>query len=738
MLEIDSEDVEEGYAELERYFKQLLVAHTKCQMLLEHDEPKFSDLVEKLDKSVHLIKRRIIERSLNGSVDSSSQKPRITQNPTEPRTQQDQVESRKPESEAGATKNAHLMELARLKQLKLEQQYITKKSQAQIEAELIENELQIAIAQSKLEVFSKTDPLVDIPLDISSNESYVNDYVTKHSTPAVNAPIKVPHHPSLPKSYAVSSSSLSFRRRLSPLNNDALSVAPSQSISIAPPCSISGYIQGANLPRPQAASNNFFNDPINSSIIRPNAQSPSPSLAVAETSPPHSPQQPTMEPPTIKQTSTSQPLDQTYELFSQMMGYLQAPDADISPFYGNPLNFEFFMASFHEAVERKIRDPKGCLTRLLRYLKGEPHELVQGCIYMPSDQGFKYAKELLKKRYGDPYRVYSEYMKELKEWPKIKPNDAQAFRKFHSFLIKFKSTTDCHKSSRSNSPEVLQTLSKKIPSYLQNRWGKIVLKVRKVGDEATLEHFIQLVEDEVTLVNDPLFSHVALSDPKSKLEKKGPFLKTGLNKVPPSDNRRKLKCILCDQNHHLDDCANFVKLPPKDRHDYVFNKRLCYCCLKPTSSKHTAKTCNRKKKCTSCEELHPTSLHDYYVPPTKTGRIASNLDDSIGLCVVPVRLFHKGSPNFVKTFALLDNGSQGTFINTDFLQEIDACSTTTSLSIKTIHGERTEKCRAIDDLVVSPVHDDSIRIHLPRTYSQSDLPVDDEDVPTKERLKSVV
>ena len=75
------------------------------------------------------------------------------------------------------------MELARLKQLKLEQQYIKKKKQAQIEAELIENELQIAIAQSKLEVFSKTDPMADIPLVIPSDNSYVNDYVAKHSTP---------------------------------------------------------------------------------------------------------------------------------------------------------------------------------------------------------------------------------------------------------------------------------------------------------------------------------------------------------------------------------------------------------------------------------------------------------------------------------------------------------------------------------------------------------------------------
>ena len=45
------------------------------------------------------------------------------------------------------------MDLARLKQLKLEQQYIKKKKQAQIEAELIENELEIAIVQSKLSIF---------------------------------------------------------------------------------------------------------------------------------------------------------------------------------------------------------------------------------------------------------------------------------------------------------------------------------------------------------------------------------------------------------------------------------------------------------------------------------------------------------------------------------------------------------------------------------------------------------
>ena len=88
----------------------------------------------------------------------------------------------------------------------------------------------------------------------------------------------------------------------------------------------------------------------------------------------------------------------------------------------------------------------------------------------------------------------------------------------------------------------------------------------------------------------------------------------------------------------------------------------------------------------------------------------------------------------VEIFALLDTGSQGTFIDEDVLKEINATGLDTTISVKTIHGERTDKCKVIEGLVVSPTFNDSIRIPLPRTYSQSGIPVDDEDIPTKERV----
>ena len=85
-------------------------------MLLDDDERKYANLVKELDKSVYHLKRKIAERSLDD---------------------QDLYEPKRAHSEASASissrqsiKDTRLMELARLEQLKLEQQYIRKKRQA--------------------------------------------------------------------------------------------------------------------------------------------------------------------------------------------------------------------------------------------------------------------------------------------------------------------------------------------------------------------------------------------------------------------------------------------------------------------------------------------------------------------------------------------------------------------------------------------------------------------------------
>lgn len=83
--------------------------------------------------------------------------------------------------------------------------------------------------------------------------------------------------------------------------------------------------------------------------------------------------------------------------------------------------------------------------------------------------------------------------------------------------------------------------------------------------------------------------------------------------------------------------------------------------------------------------------------PNQSQCVGSNSDVSIGLCIVRVKISLKSDRHsYVETFALLDTGSQGTFIVEDMLRKVNVTGLDTTISVKTIHGERTDKFKAIE------------------------------------------
>ena len=71
-----------------------------------------------------------------------------------------------------------------------------------------------------------------------------------------------------------------------------------------------------------------------------------------------------------------------------------APDVDLDVFDVNSLEYHNFMTLFHELVEKRIDDPKGRLTRLIRYTKGDPKDIIQHCVQQPPSVGYKNAKKI--------------------------------------------------------------------------------------------------------------------------------------------------------------------------------------------------------------------------------------------------------------------------------------------------------------------------------------------------------
>ena len=152
-----------------------------------------------------------------------------------------------------------------------------------------------------------------------------------------------------------------------------------------------------------------------------------------------------------------------------------APDVDIETFDGNALNYNYFMALFREVVESKVDDPRGKLIRLIKCTSGDTREIIKHCIQLPSNEGYKHAKYLLDKVYGDPHKILASYRKEVKNWQPVKFGDSTAFRQLHNFLLRCKSVATNQKWNALNTTDMLCMLASKLPSSIMERWNREVL-----------------------------------------------------------------------------------------------------------------------------------------------------------------------------------------------------------------------------------------------------------------------
>ena len=153
----------------------------------------------------------------------------------------------------------------------------------------------------------------------------------------------------------------------------------------------------------------------------------------------------------------------TSDMFCKLLRLQSAPDIDIETFDGNVLNYHYFIALCREVVESKGDDPRGKLTRLIKYTSGDARELIKHCIQLPSNEGFKHAKYLLEKAYGNPQKILASHRIEVKNWQPIKFGGAVACRWFHNFLLRCKSVATNQKWNTLDTPDIVCKLTSKLP-----------------------------------------------------------------------------------------------------------------------------------------------------------------------------------------------------------------------------------------------------------------------------------
>ena len=80
-------------------------------------------------------------------------------------------------------------------------------------------------------------------------------------------------------------------------------------------------------------------------------------------------------------------------------------------------------------------------------------------------------KELLKKKYGNKYRINEEMMRKAREWPEIKKNDSTALEKLSLFLHECANTvTSLDIKGELDYAANIKTLVNKLPYNLRDKW----------------------------------------------------------------------------------------------------------------------------------------------------------------------------------------------------------------------------------------------------------------------------
>ena len=234
----------------------------------------------------------------------------------------------------------------------------------------------------------------------------------------------------------------------------------------------------------------------------------------------------------------------------------------------------------------------------------------------------------------------------------------------------------------------------------------------------------------------------------------------------PGPKRTVTKCPLCHRDHALERCHDFKKKMLENRIEFIKAKGLCFGCLK---SGHLSISCQSRLSCDECDKLHPTLRHSTgpirrrskantsnrpaEVPSpinSSSGSSASNKESAnanasvctsafssngefIKSIVVPVVLYHKENPSIeIKTYELLDNGSDSNFIKSSTLRKLDVDGPQMTLNLNTMHGQSEIVLKKIEGLIVQPVTKTTAPVALPKAYSRDFIPLKRNQIPTRE------
>nr|XP_037867586.1 uncharacterized protein LOC110385559 isoform X1 [Bombyx mori]XP_037867587.1 uncharacterized protein LOC110385559 isoform X2 [Bombyx mori]XP_037871009.1 uncharacterized protein LOC119629396 isoform X1 [Bombyx mori]XP_037871010.1 uncharacterized protein LOC119629396 isoform X2 [Bombyx mori] len=301
------------------------------------------------------------------------------------------------------------------------------------------------------------------------------------------------------------------------------------------------------------------------------------------------------------------------------------PPIHIPEFNGDIRNWGLFIDSFENTVNQNdhLTDHEK-LHYLVEKLTGKARAACAGITF--SAENYSLILNTLKAKYEDKRLIATAYLDQLFE---LKPILSCTEQNLEKFLDIFASSVRAIRNLNVNDLSDflflyigLKKLDFETVRLFETNQGTKGIELPKFNE---LESFLR---NHIRILQRTTRPHeVPKRQPERHLETSSRPLRTTHSYVNtaalPASVPAKSTCFLCKSYHtQLYQCAEFLKLSPKNRYDFVRTNNLCLNCL---SDKHRVGVCNSSHSCRKCSLKHHTLLHF-----DKNNNIVANRTTSAG------------------------------------------------------------------------------------------------------------
>ena len=305
---------------------------------------------------------------------------------------------------------------------------------------------------------------------------------------------------------------------------------------------------------------------------------------------------------------------------------------DIS-FDGDPGKYPRFIKSFEMNVERRVNEVYERLSYLIKFFSGFAREAIENCVILPPGQGYREAKDILQKNFGQRHIIVRAFIERVVMGPQIRASDAeklsQLAREMRNCAL---NSEHMRYKADINSMDTLRKVVRRLPPHIQAKWAEESSKLIEADIEPEFSHLTDFVEKRAAVANTAFGKLVGTRPNEDKgftkrarrchsvkvatLETQG---SNGTSTIPSPQkalgskqhaNQRDLvtTCLFCNGNHNLERCIKFTDKSFEERIKFVLDKRLCLNCLRVN---HVVRRCRQFRTClfSGCGKRHHSLLH---------------------------------------------------------------------------------------------------------------------------------